>query len=272
VTGKAKNGVVTITAETDLTDITGVRLEVLTDSRFPNNGPGVAPDGNFVLTELQLSTAAKATPDQKSPVRLQAALADFSQAGFEVAKAVDGEANDGNGGWAVSPVTGTIHWATFETAAPVGQPGGTLLTFDLHHKFVGKVYQLGRFRISVTRQPKPGLGIPEDFRAIIATAPEVRSEAQKNLLLSYFRTMDTTLRDKVNAVNASKAPLPVDERIAAAKAQLEQAQRPVAVDPVLVQLRHDVEMSIQQAAMRRLTAAQDIAWALINSPAFLFNH
>ena len=44
------------------------------------------------------------------------------------------------------------------------------------------------------------------------------------------------------------------------------------VDPRLVQLRHDVEMSIQQAATRRLTAAQDIAWALINSPAFLFNH
>ena len=56
------------------------------------------------------------------------------------------------------------------------------------------------------------------------------------------------------------------------QSQLEQAKRPVPVDPQLVQLRHDLEMSIQQAATRRLTAAQDIAWALINSPAFLFNH
>jgi hypothetical protein len=37
-------------------------------------------------------------------------------------------------------------------------------------------------------------------------------------------------------------------------------------------LRKDVEMSIQQSVSRRLTAAQDITWALINSPAFLFNH
>ena len=84
--------------------------------------------------------------------------------------------------------------------------------------------------------------------------------------------MDADWRNKVAAVTASKAPLPVDPRLAALRSQLEQAKRPVPVDPVLEQLRHDLEMSIQQAATRRLTAAQDIAWALINSPAFLFNH
>ena len=80
VSGPNKNGVVTITAETELTGITGLRLEVLTDSRFPNKGPGRATDGNFVLNELELTAAPKADPKQAKPVKLANALADFSQA------------------------------------------------------------------------------------------------------------------------------------------------------------------------------------------------
>ena len=48
--------------------------------------------------------------------------------------------------------------------------------------------------------------------------------------------------------------------------------QPVPVDPRLAQLQSDLAMSTRQLTDKRLTAAQDIAWALINSPAFLFNH
>jgi hypothetical protein len=51
-----------------------------------------------------------------------------------------------------------------------------------------------------------------------------------------------------------------------------EAQKPIVLDPKLVQLRRDSELSKGQMTNRRLTAAQDLAWALINSPAFLFNH
>jgi hypothetical protein len=73
-------------------------------------------------------------------------------------------------------------------------------------------------------------------------------------------------------VAQSQAPLPVDPKLKELRDGLEVAKRPVPLDPKLAQLRKDVAMSVQQAASRRLTAAQDVAWALINSPAFLFNH
>ena len=48
--------------------------------------------------------------------------------------------------------------------------------------------------------------------------------------------------------------------------------QPTKDDPQLVQLRDDVKQSEAQLAKIRLTAAEDLTWALINSPAFLFNH
>jgi hypothetical protein len=50
------------------------------------------------------------------------------------------------------------------------------------------------------------------------------------------------------------------------------AQNPIVLDPKLVQLRRDTDLSAVQLGNKRLTAAQDLAWALINSPAFLFNY
>ena len=225
-----------------------------------------------MLNELELTAAPKADLKQAKPVKLASALADFSQASLEVAKAIDGSLNDPSNGWAVHPATGVIHWATFETSEPIGGAGGTVLTFKMHHKF-GNAWTLGRFRLSVTRGSKPvGLSLPEDFRAVLATAPDVRTDAQKSLLASYFRAVDTDYRSKVDALNASRATMPIDPRLKELRDQVEFVERPVQPDPALVSLRHDLEMSVQQATVRRLTAAQDITWALINSPAFLFNH
>ena len=44
------------------------------------------------------------------------------------------------------------------------------------------------------------------------------------------------------------------------------------MDPALAVLRRDAALSKTQLENKRLTAAQDLAWALINNPAFLFNH
>jgi PEP-CTERM motif-containing protein len=45
-----------VTGVTDLSGITGIRLEILKDPSLPAGGPGFYLNGNFVLTELELAT------------------------------------------------------------------------------------------------------------------------------------------------------------------------------------------------------------------------
>ena len=76
----------------------------------------------------------------------------------------------------------------------------------------------------------------------------------------------------VAQVAAAKAPLPTDPGITAIERQLAELRKPIHDDPLLLRLREDVTQSQMQLENRRLTAAEDLTWALINSPAFLFNH
>ncbi len=66
VSGKDESGVVRFVAPTDLTGITGVRLELLPDPSLPNKGPGRAADGNFVINEIKVTAAPRPTPNRRS--------------------------------------------------------------------------------------------------------------------------------------------------------------------------------------------------------------
>jgi hypothetical protein len=86
-------------------------------------------------------------------VALTNATADFSQSGFPVSAAIDG--NPSGAGWALSqpvdyqgPVS-IAATAVFETASNVGFEAGTALTFTLRHDAINQ-HNLGRFRLSYT--------------------------------------------------------------------------------------------------------------------------
>lgn len=262
-----------VVAHTDLTGITAVRLEVLADKQFPKNGPGRAPDGNFVLTEFELTAAPTSEPGKAQPVKLHSAQADFSQDVYDVTTAIDGKVENQGNGWAVSPKTGVDHQAAFELAEPVGGEGGTVLTFVLKQHFSSNQHSIGRFRLSVTNSAAPILldGIPDNIRKVLAVAVAERTEAQRKELADFYRGRDGKLKQLQQAVAQAEKPREIEPKLRELRERLEVARQPLPVDPQLARLRHDVELSQKQLNNARLTAAQDIAWALINSPAFLFN-
>jgi hypothetical protein len=261
----------TFVAETELTKITGFRIEALADPRLPANGPGRAPNGNFVLTELAVTAAPRDKPGEAKAVALRHGMGDFSQDKFSPNQAIDGT-NDGGRGWAISPRFGEDHWVTFEPTEPFGHAGGTILTIKLNQNYPDKKHSIGRFRISVTTSPgRPGLSFPEPVVAALQRAADERTDAERQLLATYQIRTDAERAKRIAAIEAAKKPLPPDPKLAQLQAAVTEAERPIPIEPRLAQLRADYKLSEEQLKQKRLTAAQDLAWALINSPAFLFN-
>ncbi len=269
--GQTAQGNYQVKAATPLHGITAIKLEVLPDERLPSNGPGLAPDGNFVLSEFTITQSpGGAKRGQAASVGLIDAFADFEQKDYNVKIALKTANRDK--GWAISPNKGQRHEAVFLPAKPLGFEKGTNLTFQMIQAFREGTYNLGRFRLWVTTSPVVRFGAPQAVITALKTPAAKRSAEQKAALRAHFLEQDRVYQTAQGTLAKALQPLPVDAHLAALQAKHTDAQKPIQLDPKLVQFRRDIELSTTQLQNRRLTAAQDLAWALINSPAFLFNH
>ena len=73
-------------------------------------------------------------------------------------------------------------------------------------------------------------------------------------------------------MTAAEVPLPADAQLVELQQLIASLEKETADDAKLLQMRLNAQASASQLSHRRLTLAQDLTWALINSPAFLFNH
>lgn len=272
-TGPLKNSDYTVTVDSKLAGITGVMIEALPDDRLPGFGPGLNPNGNFVLTELKLSSTANKAGSKMVNAKFVDAVADVDQKDFSVKNAINGNIDRNDKAWAVGGKERQPHWARFKLEKPLGDPAGSTFDFSLICHYNDGDYPLGRFRIWVTTSSQPlEIGLPVDVAAIVQTPPAKRSKEQTGALAAYFQGIDLEGLKLSQNLAGEKRPLPGDPQMAGLQTALAHAETAVPEDPALVQLRKDVGMSIEQAARQRLTAAQDLTWALINNPSFLFNH
>jgi hypothetical protein len=132
---------------------------------------------------------------------------------------------------------------------------------------------LGRFRVYVTTNEDPlDFGMPEAVVQAARAQPGKRTPSQAAALIDHYRANDVEFWKRKQAVAKASEPLPEDPKLMALKQTLSTAEEPIRLDPYLVQLRVDAKASEFQSEHKRLTAVQDLTWALINSAGFLFNH
>jgi hypothetical protein len=227
--GKLAKDVYTIVAPVGLKEITGLKLEAISDASLPGKGPGRAANGNFVVNELKVTVAPKTDPAQVKPLVLENASADFSQDNFPSVGAIDGNEETG---WAVSPQFGKNHEAVFE-AKDEADGGERVVTITISQQYVDGKHCLGKFRLSVTDGDRPlnRPKLPDAVAAALAVPKEQRTKEQAEAIAAHYRSVDAELTRLTAAVKAAG----------------------------------------DQMKNARALGIQDLAWALINSPAFLFN-
>tara|TARA_B110000495_G_C22942012_1_gene551209 strand:- start:180 stop:1253 length:1074 start_codon:yes stop_codon:yes gene_type:complete len=230
-TGKNQKSTYTIQLKTELANVTAIRLETLADDSLPGKGPGRSDNnGNFVLSEFSIGIQPANGTGEIQAVKLTDPSATFSQAGYDVAMAIDGNPNTG---WAIAPQQGKNHTAVFQISGEVGFEGGCLITLKIVNNFTDNAHQLGKFRLSASNSIRPVTlnTLPADLAALLSVPVAERNEKQQTDLRTKYLATDKQYQTLSTSVAAIK-------------------------------IQHD---------NKRLTGLQDLAWALINNPAFLFN-
>jgi hypothetical protein len=204
----------TLTARTNATGITAIRLEALTHDSLPKHGPGLADNGNFVLGACDVAAAPADGSAGAVKLSIVKATATHEQdkGKLSVAATLD---EDPTSGWAVDKGgIGKDQAAVFQLDKPVGFPGGTVFTFRLRFDHPNAKHLIGRPRLSVTTQPQ-------------APAPSVGDDAPPAEIAAIISEMATGAAPEAKQVERARAwfasTLPRHRELSAALAALEAA-------------------------------------------------
>lgn len=191
----------TVMVETDLKNITALRIDALRHPTLPKNGPGRrAERPNFVLTEL--TVAEHTAKDAKTrPLVLKNAQANYHAKKFHPARAVDG--NDATG-WAIHSQFGKSHWATFQLAKPTSSQEHTRLTFVLKQNY-GEQRTIGRLRLSAMTGDAAAASLPEYIVRVLKVPERQRKAGQVDALREFYLGRDPELQKMVAAMTKLKA-------------------------------------------------------------------
>ena len=207
----------TIVTETSLSGITAIRLEVLADERLAAKGPGLAGNGNFVLSSLRVYVEPVSDNDDRNMgqrIRLKTARADFSQGGRQVTSVIGDDPADG---WAIYPDVGVDHYAVFELREKINSVGDSepvRITIQMDHQ-THKDHNIGKFRLSFTTHKHP---VPDGlettaFSDLLSSDINNRRGEDVIRLVKYFGYRETELDKLIDAVKSHQESFPRSPKI-----------------------------------------------------------
>ena len=168
-------------------NLTGLRLEALTDPSLVGQGPGRAPNANFVMTGIEVAAASVAQPANFVPIKLASAQADYEQPTYPIAGTIDA---DPKTGWGVDGnVRHENRTAWFAAEKPFGFPGGTLVRVRLRFESQFGSHAIGRARLAITSDTPvfDQAKLPPDLAQILAVPAAGRNDEQRKKLQAHYR-------------------------------------------------------------------------------------
>lgn len=175
------------------TRIGSIQVRVIPHDTLPQRGPGLAGNGNFVLTAVEAYLG-----DER--LKLSAATGSHAQPGYPAGSLVD---DDPATGWAINVASGSsakmnaehMAWLACETQVTTD---GRALRFILRHE-LNNDYNVGRFALSISSETVDGTGDPVLLDAV-RTAGEQRTREQQDAVQRAFASVDHPYREALERV------------------------------------------------------------------------
>lgn len=182
--------------------VAAIRLRVLPHESLPKQGPGLAGNGNFVLTRVEIRHDGK-------ELAIAGTQHDHAQPGFSSEFLIDGDADTG---WAINvgkgsapgAVMNAAHEVHFTLANPL-MGNGKPFEVILHHE-KNNYYNIGRFAIDASPTPPATLSAEKLF-STLSIAPAERNKDDKKFLTSEFAKADVAKREAAREVSEAKRAL-----------------------------------------------------------------
>ena len=172
--------------------ITGVRLEVVQDARYP--GDEVARAGSsFFISEIEVAGNRREN-DQPEPIRVVKSMTSgTTEPGFPAAAVIDG-----NPATAASFVRKRGGGIALRFAEPWGGGPEAKLIVRIRHSSKHPYQNLGRFRLAIHTEPDRDAhpdSVPENVLKALKVPEDSRKAAQKKEIATYYRSVAPELAE-----------------------------------------------------------------------------